>query len=952
MDASGDPRNYEILSFGPFRLAVAERLLVKGDAPVTVGGRSLDILIALIEQAGEVVSTQDLLKRVWPDVTVEESNLRVHVAHLRKALGDGLDGIRYIINVCGRGYSFVAPVVRLPSPIPTNSYQKLPPLLARMIGRDGAISTLRSQLICRRFVSIVGPGGMGKTTAAVAVAHTMREEFSNAVFFVDLLAVTDAAQVAGAVGSALGCFIRAQDPVPSLLASLAGKRLLLILDNCEHVIEPVATLTERLFGEAPLVHLLTTSREALRVEGETIHLLPPLDSPLEDDELTAAQALTSPAVQLFMERASAGGYPSTLKDGEAPIVAEICRRLDGIALAIELVASRVAAYGIQGTADLLDSRFELLWQGRRSALPRHQTLCAMLDWSYDLLSEHEKTVLCKLSVFVGPFTFEGALAVAGEAGGTEAAAAVASLLDRSLLWTSELGGTIHYRMAETTRTYAVAKLAESPSEQAVRRHHALHCTSLFGLDALRAAALGDRDMSAWTPHLGNVRAALDWSFSSAGDPGIGVELAGRSAPLFLGLSLLNECEHWCKRGLAALPEVDRDTKRELALREGLAISSMFIRGNTDEVRTALVWGLHLAEALGDRYHQLRLLTGLNLFLVRSGDFRAALAFAERGATIADAVGDPDCIVMAEWILGVSHHLAGDQAAAQCHCERGFELAAAWGLVRVDCFGYDHRVRALIILARALWLRGRPERGCEVAHQAIEEATGRDQPVTLCIALAYMIPVFRWTGEVDGVEGRIERLIAHAAKHSVGPCHAIGLALKGEFLIARGEAGTGVQLLLRAMATLRAERYQLEATGFYRALADGLARCGQFEEASAAIAEGLALAEQRGGTFDLPELLRTQAEINLAGPRPDATRAEASLLAALDCARKQSALGWELRAAIALARLLAQRGDADRARDMLAGVYEQFSEGFETTDLKAAARLLAELGHCSQESACG
>ena len=955
--ATGDGfRAGEIASFGPFRLSPSERLLAEDGRPVAVGGRALDILITLIERAGEVVSRRELVERVWPDVIVEEANLRVHLSNLRKALADGRDGARYITNIPGRGYCFVGTVRRSggtaaagretaagPTPPPVSTPQQLPPRLGRMVGRDETVAALCALLSSQRFVSIVGPGGMGKTTVAVAVAHALAGHFDGAVYFVDLAAVSDGARVVTAVASALGRFAQAQDPMPGLLAFLAEKPVLVVLDNCEHVVDAVGALSERLFREAALVHLLTTSHEALRVDGENVHLLTPLEGPVEDAGLNAAQALASPAVQLFMERAAAGGYRSELSDADAPLVAGICNRLDGIALALELAAGRVGAYGIRGTAELLDNRFKLLWRGRRSALPRHQTLQAMLDWSYNLLSEREQTVLTRLSIFVGVFTLEDALAVvpATAAEKPDVAEAVASLLEKSLVWTSEIAGSTYHRLLETTRAYAAAKLAQTGEEDAVARRHALHHTRRLGADK-GSTAFGRRDLSAHAAQIGNVRAALGWSFSEQGETAIGVELAAGSAPLFLRLSLLAECEHWCERGVAALRAEDRGTRRELALQEALAISSMFTRGNSDAVRAAIERGLALAEALDDHEYQLRLLAGLNIFLTRVGDFRAALAFAERSVPVAAASGDPAGIVMAEWMLGVAHHLVGNQGPAQHHCERGLELAAEFGGIDVDFFGYDHRVRALVALARALWLRGLPERALGVAHEAIDEAAKRDYPVTVCIAFIYTIPVFLWTGDLDGAGERIERLIAHAAKYSLGPYHAVGLALRGELMTMRGDAAGGVGLLRGAVATLRAERHHILATVFSRALAEGLAACGQPGEAAATIAGAVAFAEKGGQTFDLPDLLRAQAEILLtAGPTHE-TAAEQLLLRAIERAREQSAVSWELRAAMPLARLWGRRGSAERGREMLFGIIARFAEGLESIDLKAARSLVREL----------
>jgi DNA-binding winged helix-turn-helix (wHTH) protein len=243
-----------LISFGPFQLFASGRRLLRDEVPVEIGSRSLDILIALVERGGEVVRKKDLVARVWPDVVVDETSLRTHVARLRRALGDGREGARYIANVPGRGYSFVAPITRTaalvpaeaPDPIPAVAPLRLPARLTRMIGRDNAVGELCAQLLNQRFVSIVGPGGIGKTTVAVSVAHELMREFAGAVAFVDLASIEDPRLVACAVASTLGLPVCMSDPIPSLIAFLDQKRILLILDSCEHVIESVAVLAEHL----------------------------------------------------------------------------------------------------------------------------------------------------------------------------------------------------------------------------------------------------------------------------------------------------------------------------------------------------------------------------------------------------------------------------------------------------------------------------------------------------------------------------------------------------------------------------------------------------------------------------------------------------------------------------------------------------------------------------------
>jgi predicted ATPase len=330
-----------------------------------------------------------------------------------------------------------------------------------------------AQLVAGRFVSIVGTGGIGKTTVALSVGHRLVEDFAGAVCFVDLGSVNDSLLVPSAVASALGFCIKPDDPTPDLINCLQNRRMLLILDNCEHVIETAAALAERLFIEAPQVHLLATSREPLRVKGEFVYLLPPLGSPPAEAGLSAMRALEFPAVQLFVECVAASGNGFELSDADAAVVGEICRRLDGIALAIELAAGCVNAWGLQETLEIPADRFNLLRTGRRTAPPRHKTLSAMLDWSYDLLSGPERLILCRLSAFSSAFTLEDAIAVAAVKGvdDTQVIDGLASLVNKSLVAVTPFGDTTNYRLLNVVRSYASGKLAEGGEADAIKRRH-------------------------------------------------------------------------------------------------------------------------------------------------------------------------------------------------------------------------------------------------------------------------------------------------------------------------------------------------------------------------------------------------------------------------------------------------------------------------------------------------
>jgi predicted ATPase len=947
----------DVISFGPYCLIPAERVLLRSGEAVEVGSRAFDVLIALVESAGEVVGRRELMLRAWPDVVVGDGSLRVAIGGLRKALRDGQDGMRYIANVAGRGYCFVAhidrsiarplastplPDVSEPRPVPKH---KLPARLARMVGRNDSVETLSMLLTARRFVSVVGPGGMGKTTVAVSVAHALLDEFGHAVYFVDLGAVTDEILVPSAVAAALGVFGQTQDPLPGLVAFLAGRRLLLVLDNCEHVIDAAASLTECLHREAPRVHILTTSREALRVEGEHVHFLVPLSYPTAREDLTAAEALATPAVQLFMERAVASGYASELTDADAPTVAAICSRLDGIALAIELAGSRVGAYGLQGTADLLGNRFKLLWQGRRTAPPRHRTMAAMLDWSFNLLSDRDRRVLGRLSIFVGLFTLEAAQAVAtdDQIDGMEVADAIASLINKSLIWVVPIDGVAHHRLLDPTRAYAAEKLAQTAEPNGAARQHARYYAQRLSSSAGRGVAITTEDVAFATPYLGNIRAALEWSFSGAGEAAIGVTLAAAAAPLFYDLSLFVECLRWCELGLAALPDSDEGSATHLTLQAFLAASVMLTRGNSDEVRRAIEDALRLADARGDREYQTHLLVGLYIFLTRIGDFRGALALAQRIITNTQAIGSPGAIAEGESALGVAYHFIGDQIGARRHCERVLMKADAAGTARVAFFGYDHEIRALIALARCYWLIGFPDRAAETARWAIDVATKRDHPVDLCIALIFTATVFLWRGDLDEAEQLIRRLITQAARHSLGPYHAVGMALSGELSVARGNPAEGVALLRRALEVLQAEKHHALIPAFHVPLAEGLMNAGKVDEAAAVVDAGLVLSEAFGETLNVPELLRVRGEVWLQTTPADPVAAERAFQISLQQAKEQSTLGLELRSAMRLSRLWASQGKSSAAAKLLETSYRRFGEGFQTTDLKLAGQLLAEFG---------
>lgn len=930
--------NQSYSEFGPFRLSPTRRVVERAGVPLPIGDRALDILIVLVEKAGEVVSQRELTARVWRDLVVTPGNLRVHMSALRKALGDGEDGIRYIENVTGQGYSFVAPVSRSLNATTLRS-ASLPPALARMVGREEVVDLIADDLRKDRFVTIVGPGGMGKTTVAIAVAHAMFEEFRGNVAFVDIASIADPALLPATVASTLGLGIQSADPLATLVAFLQKKRMLLVLDNCEHVIDAAARLAESLFGQACEIHLLATSREALRVEGERAYWLRPLESPPRETIVNADQALSFPAVKLFVERATASDSRFVLNDSNAHAVAEICGRLDGIALALEFVASRVGTYGLDGMAELLDKRMGLHWVGKRTAQPRHLSLHALLEWSHDLLQPVEQLVLRRLSIFVGAFTLEAARAVAAkDAGdGAQFAGAIDQLIAKSLVSTvAGMSGTTHYRLLETTRAFAFAKLEESGDADSVADRHARYFTGLLQLEDERIAAPHE--------HLGNLRVALVWCFDGRGvrDPELAIELAAASVSVFLSLSLWSECRRWAEAALSTLPAKAHGGRHELLLQQALAIASLLTAAS--DARTAITRGLEIARHFGETAIHFRLLGALHVYLLRMTDFKAGLEVAREMDAVAKASNDPTHRAVADWMLGSSNYVLGNLPAARHFFEQGFTHGVRADGEDQQLAGLHYRTRALYGLGRVLWLCGFPDRGMQYQRQAVAEAAETASAFNVSYSLVYPCYVFLACGELDAAEEMIEKVMSQP--HWQGRLvwfHTEALALKGELLVRRGNLDEGIELLRRAFAAMReSPQRNLMLASTACCLAEALALTEDSDAALGIIEDAIASAPGGLNSWDAPELMRVKAIALLSTPEGDELGADQCLATSIECARQQTALSWELRTTMVLARLRERQGRAEEGRRLLSAVYERFTEGFDTADLAEAKKLLQQL----------
>jgi predicted ATPase/DNA-binding winged helix-turn-helix (wHTH) protein len=716
----GTARGAACLEFGRFRLLTRQRELRLGDVSVPLGSRAFDVLLILVEAEGELVTKEELLARVWPGAVVEESNIQVQVSALRKALGQDRN---LILTVPLRGYRFTGEVHALdadgralpaaagpgpgpPRQVPTN----LPAPVSDFIGRETELRELRELLRHNRLVTLVGTGGIGKTRLGLEAARTLLEEFPDGVWLAELAPLTDPDLAAGAINTAFGLQSGAgRWTAERLAAALRGRQLLLVLDNCEHLIGAAAREAETLLRAVPGVRILATSQEPLGLDGECTYRLSPLEFPAETAELAAA--LRHDAIRLFVARARAADPHFNLSERNVATVATICRRLDGIPLAIELAAARAAALGIEGLARRLDLRFHVLTGGRRTALPRHQTLRATLDWSHRLLTETDRIVLRRLAVFAGSFTLEAAASVVADPALAEweVIGRIAELVDKSLVVADNADPVRRYRLLETTHAYAMEKLADSGEFGSLARLHASHFR-----DHLRnALRLWEETPSVqWletqAPEIGNVRVALDWAFGADGDPALGIELAAASYVLWYLLSLTQEGRARLERATAALgPATPKCVEAQLWYGYGFL--------STGEPRGRAVPALRRAVSLyrecGEPLDLGRALSFYGLNLARAGQLAEGLAALEEARRQLSAASHPKSLALCLTNLAIARTVAGEFEVARTLLDESLAIGAH---SRADFWVW----RALIYMAEVEFAEGHLEKAITQAREVI------------------------------------------------------------------------------------------------------------------------------------------------------------------------------------------------------------------------------------------
>lgn len=675
------PAHFPSCRFGRFELQPEDRRLLEDGVPINLGARAFDLLVALAARPGQLVSKNDLLNLVWPGLVVEENNLQVQISALRKLLGPQI-----IATIPGRGYRFTAtfdgtadapPSAALPDATPATKHVEaaaarltnIPADLPALYGRDADLTSLRALLDAHPLVTVVGAGGIGKSRLAQAVAHALAGHWPDGVWMVELAGLSDPALLPNAVAQALHITLPGHAaPLDELVAGLAQRNLLLVLDNCEHVLDAAAALVQAILLGAPSVRLLATSQEPLHLPAEQQYRVLPLSLPAES---SASSLREFGAIALFEARVRAANPHFTLTDDNLAAAVDICRRLDGLPLAIELAAARVATLGLGPVRDKLNARFKLLTGGARATLRRHQTLRAALEWSHNLLDDAERAVFRRLGVFAGGFTIELAQAVAGDAELDEWAVLdhLSALVDKSLV-VADAGETPRYRLLESARAFALEQLAEQDTAEALRLHAHAMCNFLDRVDAnnLDCELRSDQFAALALPELDNLRAARAWATGDAGDPEVAAALAAYASSL---IDYAVECVDWL-----------------------LPLQQKFEGGTVDPAVAARYWGSITATNMTG--HVLRMLQ---------------LDAARRALSLYRAAGKPrrtfSCLINLSRHLAAQHNYVDAQAA----------LDEARGHLRPD-WPMEFRYRMLLRESSLARSAGRMGEALAICHDAV------------------------------------------------------------------------------------------------------------------------------------------------------------------------------------------------------------------------------------------
>ncbi|WP_046054822.1 winged helix-turn-helix domain-containing protein, partial [Pseudomonas fluorescens] len=851
------------LYFGAFELCPHRLMLFKNGQAVQIGNRALSVLMALATRPFELVEKADLIAFAWPKSVVEECNLRAQIVALRRVLGDGHGA--YVITVPGRGYRLAASVTRkLQTPPAEESLRvtTLPLGSLNIIGRTDQVCLLGQQLLSKRFLTITGSAGIGKTTVAHAVADDVAERFPQGICFLDISSVISPHLIPGMLAAALGITSAIDQPLHSIAASLATSRMLLVLDNCEHLLETVAESVAIILRDTEEICVLATSREPIRAPGESVHRLAPMTLPPAGVRLTAKQALAFSGIQLFVERASAHDPAFLFNDNDVNTVSLICHKLDSNALAIEIAAARVRTFGIHELVVMLDGTFRLQMTGKRTSLERHRTLSTALDWTFSMLSTDEQTMLCQLSIFPVAFTLEAVTAVVDKQTFSlrEPLPLLDSLVDKSLLSSLDDERGRCYRLLETTRVYAHEKLTQRGDMNAVAARHAR-----YTLLRLRQAGeqLSTLSVQHWLALYGmetdSVRAALDWAYSWQGNRSLGIELTLLSVPLWLRKPLIGECRVWVDMGLKAGPHaVANSPHQRMLLQTALASVLMLTFGANEEIRTAWMQTLEDAKRLNDVEHQLRALWGLWSYCCCSNQYEQALELARQYDEIVDSQHQHDYQLLAKRMLATALFYRGDLTNARQTVQQALSSDDVPNSHLIDVY-FDQRIAAGCLCAQIQLSDGNIEDAWLQVEHNVAQATQLTHPLTLWYTLCLSaLPMALMVDNMAKARHFLALLQASTARHDLPFWRLLTRSFESILLIREGDPEAGLPQLGEVIHQIRANGGSPLFSLLQREYAAGLSSVGLHERAGAIIDETIQIASAREEQWFMPQLLTLKA----------------------------------------------------------------------------------------------
>jgi predicted ATPase len=895
MDGLATSASSRRASFDGYTYDLIAGRLARGDEDIRIGSRASALLSLLLSRSGQDVGKAEISTAVWPGLTVEEVNIRVQIAALRKALGDQGKPPRFISSVAGRGYRWIAPTEfgeatdddRGPS---------------QLIGRAETLATISTLLANNRLVSLTGSGGIGKSSLAREALDQCQR--SHSCHFVELAAIRSQDDVADAIRRSLGAKAVSPDPILSAAAAIGTGPTIVVLDNCEHVVAGARSVVEKLLDRLPSLTVLATSREALGMEGEAELEVAPLEFPKPGDRAgTDAETLSShSAIAMFVARLREVAPERRLDHRALLRIASICRQLGGVPLAIRLVASRA------GDADLDAMSRDL---GDWLSLPctdveagRHGTLKAAVDWSYRLLLPSEQRLLLAASMFRAEFDLSDLRALAPEANVRTAE----RLVQQSMFVRAGNG----YRLLETTRAFALDIAGDETT--ALRNGHARAILDLFPNEVDWQAAPDPHLLS----RIDDVRAALDWSFGD-GEASTGIALLARSAPIWFAQLLLFEYRDRLARIIG--PSIVGDAN-EVLLCTAFAVASFSTGGNLDRIIETSAHARDLAASAGADRTELRALWALCGLHIFAGQLPEAMVQSERYEAVAKRTGDQELIDSADRMLARTYGYLGRNEAARLHADRCMTTSAA--IVGRSIFQLDQRIMALGNFGRIAWTQGQPDQGVAAIMEMVEECVAVDHVPSTCLALAESACMtLLWAGAMEDARHAIDLLKDTASRYSLA---------RWQDWAQRYEEGYDL---------LDPDRWDAPVIRRYwrpPSLSHAL-HCATVHPALVS-SEAMAHVERGGVDTFTSEILRGAAE-QIMGVTPDRhalEQAEALLSRSLHITRLQGALSLELRTAMSIARLRELEGRAADGRAGVEAVLERFKEGFGTMDVRRARRI--------------